>query len=207
MPKNITVQEFCKGVTEYVRSHYRKSQLEHLAAHPEERLTASCIVFSRLQRQVWMIGDCQCLIGDHYFDNAKPCEKGIAEKRAEIAHRLLDEGQATVESLRTEDVARQAVIPRLIETMKEQNQSYAVIDGFQIPMGKIKVETLDFSPWTIVFASDGYPFLKPTLAASEEALQQQLQQDPLNINSFKATKAFMTGNNSFDDRSYIRFKV
>lgn len=207
MPKTITVDAFCKGVTEYVRKQYKQSQLERLAEHPEERMAASCIIFSRLQRQVWMIGDCQCLIGAHYFDNSKPCEHIVADRRAAIAHELLATGQDTVESLRTDDKARKAIIPQMIESMKGQNVDYAVIDGFPIPMRKVKVETLDFEPWTIVFASDGYPYLKPTLQESEEALSHQLSTDPLNIETFKATKAFMLGNNSFDDRSYIRFKV
>ena len=207
MPKDITAGDFCQGVTTYVRKHYSQTQISRLQAHPEERLTASCIVFSRLQRQVWMIGDCQCMIGDYYFDNAKPCERQIAQRRADIAHEMLASGRATIEGLRTEDAARQAIIPDLVEAMKGQNVDYAVIDGFPIPMRKVKVETLNFEPWTIVFASDGYPVLKPTLQESEEALRQQQATDPLNIGTFKATKAFMLGNNSFDDRSYIRFKV
>lgn len=207
MPKDITVEEFCKGVTDYVRSKYKKSQIERLAEHPEERMTASCIIFSRLQRQIWMIGDCQCIIGQYYFDNSKPCEHDIAERRSRIAYEMIESGQATVESLRETDQARQAIIPFLVESMKGQNKDYAVVDGFTIPMKYVKVETLNFDPWTIVFASDGYPFLKPTLEESEAALKEQLEKDPLNIKSFKATKAFMKGNNSFDDRSYIRFKV
>lgn len=57
----------------------------------------------------------------------------------------------------------------------------------------------------IVLASDGYPFLKPTLAESEEALANQIANDPQNISSFIATKGLVEGNKSFDDRTYIRF--
>ena len=40
------------------------------------------------------------------------------------------------------------------------------------------------------------------------ALLNQRQCDPLNIGPhFQATKAFHPDNNSFDDRTYIRFKV
>jgi glycerophosphoryl diester phosphodiesterase len=91
--------------------------------------------------------------------------------------------------------------------MKQQNISYSVIDGFNIPEQYVRIVTLDFQPWEIVLASDGYPFLCPTLQESEEKLDWQRQNDPLNIGEFKATKAFTKGNNSFDDRSYIRFKV
>ena len=85
--------------------------------------------------------------------------------------------------------------------------TYPVIDGFPIPQQLVPVITLNFQPWDIVLASDGYPFLEPTLAETEARLEEQRRNDPLNIGTFKATKAFVEGNNSFDDRSYIRFKV
>ena len=105
------------------------------------------------------------------------------------------------------DTARDAIIPHMLETMQQQNKTYAVIDGFPIPQQYVRVITLDFQPWEIVLASDGYPFLLPTLADSEQRLERQRLEDPLNIGTFKATKAFLPGNNSFDDRSYIRFRV
>lgn len=207
MAKETTVDAFCKGVTACVAKHYKRSQMERLTEHPEERMAASCVVYSRLQRQIWMVGDCQCLIGGQLYDNPKPYERPIAEERAETARRLIGSGEATVESLRLNDMAREAILPRLIAAMREQNKSYAVVDGFHIPMSKVRVVTLDFRPWQIVLASDGYPFLKPTLAESEAALKKQAEDDPLNIGAFKATKGFAIGANSFDDRSYIRFKV
>ncbi len=154
-----------------------------------------------------MIGDCQCLIGDNYFDNPKPSEAIMAEKRAKEARRLIDEGRETVESLLNHDMAREAILPLLIEEMRNQNVTYSVIDGFPIPRQKVRVIPLDFSRWTIVLASDGYPFLHTTLEESERALAEQRERDPLNIDTFKATKAFKKEFNSFDDRAYIRFKV
>lgn len=207
MPAGTTSSQFCQGVTAAIAKKYGKSKMQHYAQHPEERLTASCIVFSRLRREIWMVGDCHCLVGDNYFDNPKPTEQAMAQKRSDEAHRLMAEGLATKEELLTHDKARESIIPQLVEEMKMQNVTYAVIDGFPIPRQKVKVIPLDFSPWTIVLASDGYPFLKPTLEASEQALAQQRLTDPLNIETFKATKAFMQGNNSFDDRSYIRFSI
>ena len=91
--------------------------------------------------------------------------------------------------------------------MQQQNNGYSVIDGFPVDMAHVKTFTLDFRPWEIVLASDGYPFLCPTLAESEERLAWQRENDPLNIGQFKATKAFTPGSNSFDDRAYIRFDV
>lgn len=59
----------------------------------------------------------------------------------------------------------------------------------------------------LVLASDGYPFLKPTLDESEAMLASQLGNDPLCMNTFKATKGLMAGNKSFDDRSYLRVGI
>ena len=95
----------------------------------------------------------------------------------------------------------------MLQVMQNQNKTYAVVDGFPIPEDKVPVITIGFQPNEIVFASDGYPFLCNTLAESEQKLDEQRRNDPLNIHTFKATKAFVEGNNSFDDRTYVRFSV
>lgn len=205
--KDVTAEKFCKGVTSFIRDRYDKEALPRLAEHPEERLTASCIVYSRNKRQVWMIGDCQCLIGNKLYENPKPYEEVLARKRADILKKLLDNGMS-VEELRSNDLGRKAIIPEMIETMMNQNKTYAVIDGFNIPMDKVRIIQLtDKRPQTIVMASDGYPFLLPTLTESEKALRQQLEKDPLNIYEFIATKAYIKGNNSFDDRTFVCFRI
>lgn len=207
MPKTTTCEQFLNGVTAAIARHYRKRMLPRLAEHPEERLTCSAVVFSRLCREVWLVGDCQCLIGDEYYDNPKPDEALLAAMRADEVKRLLANGM-TQEELLADDVARPVIIPRMLQTMQQQNRTYAVIDGFRIPRQHVRVVTLDFRPWQVVLASDGYPFLRPTLDESERLLERQRRQDPLNIGpDFQATKAFHPGANSFDDRSYIRFQV
>ncbi len=215
-PKNLSCHQFCTGATRAMARHYRKSQLRHLAEHPEERLTASCIVYSRLRREIWMVGDCQCLVipaqapagtttapEPQYYDNPKPYEQTLAEERAAMIHASTE----PLDHFLHDDTARKAIIPHMLETMKNQNITYSVVDGFPIPEQHVRILTLDFQPWELVLASDGYPFLEPTLEASEQRLAHQRQTDPLNIGLFKATKAFTEGFNSFDDRAYIRFKV
>ena len=213
MPKTTTCEQFMTGVTAYIRKHYKKSMMQRLSEHPEDRLTCSAIVYSRVCREIWMIGDCQCLVSPltpnsspQYYDNPKPSEAELAALRAKEARRLLDNGH-TIDDLLHDDIARRAIIPRMIDTMRQQNISYSVIDGFPIDWKHIRVITLNFQPWEIVMASDGYPFLCPTLEESERRLRQQSEDDPLNIGTFQATKAFHPDNNSFDDRSYIRFRV
>ena len=191
-----------------IRSHYRfRFPVSRMAEHPEERLCASAIVFSRLRREIWMVGDCQCLIDEEYYDNPKPYEQELAILRVNYVNELLANGLPQAELLKPHDPAREVMIPHMLETMQNQNKSYAVIDGFNIPEDKVPVIILGFQPFEIVFASDGYPFLAKTLEDSERLLDEQRQNDPLNIGKFKATKAFVEGFNSFDDRSYIRFTI
>lgn len=201
-PKDITCRQFCSGVTAYVRKHYRKSRLLRLSLQPAERMCASAVIFSRVNREVWLIGDCQCLINGELFENPKPYEQRLAEERAAIIRQMAD-----TSGLSIHDTARDQIIPHMKEAMNRQNIDYAVIDGFPIPSEHVKVITLDFRPWELVLASDGYPFLCSTLQESEERLARQLADDPLNIGQFKATKALMQGNVSFDDRAYIRLQV
>lgn len=222
---DVSVDDFCQGVTAYIYNKvYEKLGVEErLKKHPEERLTASAILYSRTRNEVWMVGDCQAIIDGKLYENGKPYEEKIARKRVE----LIEQGLSPAE-------ARKQIEPLLIKAMLSgQNQTYTVIDGFPIYREGVKVvsvsdscsvqdsvpasdsvpcsdsasasDTIPSSSSEIVLASDGYPFLKPTLAASEAALAEQIANDPQNIHSFIATKGIVEGNKSFDDRTYIRF--
>ena len=225
MSKDSSCEQFLRGVTAAIHKHYKEDMLPRLEEHPEDRLTCSAIVFSRLRREIWMVGDCQGLIMPHstfqetphvqeedtphatLLENPKPAEAELAAMRAEGVKRLLTSGVTQDELLRN-DLARPVIIPRMLQTMQQQNISYSVIDGFPIPRQHVRIIPLDFQPWEVVLASDGYPFLCATLSESEQALHRQRINDPLNIGpDFQATKAFHPDFNSFDDRAYIRFKV
>ncbi len=206
MKAEASVDDFCRGVAAYLYDQVYEplGVAERLASHPEERLTASAVLYSRSRREVWMVGDCQAIIGGRLYENGKPYEQEIAEKRAS----LIKQGVAPAE-------ARKQIEPLLIEAMLSgQNKTYAVIDGFPIYREGVTVVSLADEECSndvatelgeIILASDGYPFLKPTLAESEVALAEQLAHDPQNINSFVATKGIVEGNKSFDDRTYVRF--
>lgn len=226
-----SVDDFCQGVTAFIYNKvYEKLGVEEwLKEHPEERLTASAILYSWTRNEVWMVGDCQAIIDGKLYENGKPYEEKIARKRVE----LIEQGLSPAE-------ARKQIEPLLIKAMLSgQNQTYTVIDGFPIYREGVKIvsvsdsssvqdsvsssdscsvqdpvscsgsasasDTIPSSSSEIVLASDGYPFLKPTLAASEAALAEQIANDPQNIRSFIATKGIVEGNKSFDDRTYIRF--
>lgn len=206
MPADITIEDFCKGVTDAVAAEYRAAGIdrERLRETPTDRMTASVIVYSKFRREIWMVGDCQCLIDGLHYDNPKPYEREIAEERASILTKALANG-ATEEELRDDDIGRKAILPKLKAACKGQNVVYPVVDGFPIPTPLVKVISVGNGLHDIVLASDGYPQLKPTLRESEEALSRLLREDPLCIRMNVATKGLARGQQSFDDRTFVRF--
>lgn len=209
-----TVEDFCEGVTSYIYNKvYRQQGIEEqMQAHPEERLTASAILYSKAKNEVWMVGDCQAIIDEKLYENNKPFEEIVARRRVELIRQGF-----------TPQEARKTIEPLLIQAMLEgQNKTYTVIDGFPIyqkgvkvvslnaPQKNVETDVADSLPLPtkeIVLASDGYPFLKPTLTESEEALAHLLAYDPQCTHEFIATKGIVVGNKSFDDRTYIRFQI
>ena len=195
MPAGYTMNDFCRDITLRIAEEYAKRGItEDMAEHPEERLTASAIIYSNSRKEIWMVGDCQAIIDGEYYDNSKPYEQEIAMQRAA----LIKNGMSPKE-------ARRAIEPQLIKAMLEgQNRQYAVIDGTPIYIPGTRIVTASHC---VVLASDGYPTLLPTLHESEEALAQHLTDDPQNITDFIATKGLVEGNVSFDDRAYIKLTI
>lgn len=204
LPAQTTMLQFCRIVTDAIDEAYNYYQQDPdiIQQHPERRLTCSVAVYSRYHREVWLVGDCQCIVDGKYYDNAKPDEAANAEKRS----RYIKEHKLSVEEVRRHDEGRDQIINDIIASMHSQNKTYAVIDGTPIYIKGVKVIAVPVDS-EVVLATDGYPFLCNTLAESEQRLSQLLVDDPLLINQFKATKAYMEGNSSFDDRAYIRFRV
>ena len=209
-----TVENFCEGVTSYIynKVYHQQGIEEQMQAHPEERLTASAILYSKAKNEVWMVGDCQAIIDGKLYENNKPFEDIVARRRVELIRQGF-----------TPQEARKTIEPLLIQAMLEgQNKTYTVIDGFPIyqkgvkvvslnaPQKNVETDVADSLPHPakeIVLASDGYPFLKPTLTEGEEALAHLLAYDPQCTHEFIATKGIVVGNKSFDDRTYIRFQI
>ena len=141
-----------------------------------------------------MVGDCQAIVDGVFYENPKPCEQETAMQRADM-----------IKGGMTPADARHAIEPQIIKAMLEgQNRLYAVIDGTPIYMPGTRLVSVRSSA---VLASDGYPTLLPTLRDTEKALAKQLTDDPQNIRSFVATKGLAEGNQSFDDRAYVRLTV
>ena len=83
---------------------------------------------------------------------------------------------------------------------------YDVIDGGRIHADHVKVFAVQKDD-CVVMASDGYPKLFDTLEETEEYLQQALREDPSCIGVLRGTKGVAQGNVSYDDRTYVSFRV
>ena len=178
--------------------------------HVEEKIAATIIIYSKFRNEIWIFGDCQCLVNGKYYSNPKIIDKILSEVRSLYIDLELLNGK-TKEEISSDDKGREYILPLIKETIKYANNynseyGYNVLNGFEIDSKKcviVKVNNND----EIVLASDGYPNLKGTLKESEEGLKEIIEKDPLCINLFKATKGLVSGNNSFDDRTYIRFII
>ena len=69
---------------------------------------------------------------------------------------------------------------------------FGAFDGAPVPDRYIEVTPIDAGV-EIVLATDGYPELLPTLAATEAALAEDIASDPLRIGAHKSTKAVAPG--------------
>ncbi|MGM9688329.1 MAG: hypothetical protein ACI3YD_04695 [Alloprevotella sp.] len=208
LPPQATLDEMIDRLTETVSAEYRLRGLsvERLRQHPEERLTCSVAVYSSCHRQLWMIGDCQARVNGTVYSVRDPQEEVLARKRAQFIAKALAEGAPAEVFREASDPGRAVILPDLIAKTRRQNQTYAVIDGFPVYRPGVRVLTLPVAT-EVVLATDGYPRLLPTLAETEEYLQQMLQADSLCIHWHPATKGVYGRQVSFDDRAYLRFST
>ena len=208
MPGDVDCLWFCQSITRHIQKLYQEYGIDRstLTRHPERRVTASAIIYSVRRKEIWMVGDCQCMVDGVPFTNEKPHEQANAERRAQVIRHALAEGRTTVEQLRHEDIGRRAILPAILHSCRRQNLDFAVIDGFDIAMNHVRMLLVPTAQ-EIVLASDGYPLLFEDLASTEAYLQETIKEDPLFISRHPATKGVMAGNQSFDDRSYVRFRV
>lgn len=183
---------------------------EDMRLHPERRLTASAAIFSRFRQEIWLVGDCRCLIDGQTHCCEKTADRILADTRALMLEMELLDGKTTDE-LRQHDTGREFILPALRRQTMLQNrpdspQAYAVFDG--TPVLRDRIAILPTGKAThVVLGSDGYPQLRPTLAESEDYLQKILEEDPLCFRRFKSTKGMLPGNCSFDDRAYLSLRL
>ncbi len=176
----------------------------------EEKPTASIVLYDSFTRQIISYGDCQALIKGRVYKREKRADIKLAKKRALILKDKLESG-FSIEELLKNDVGRKAIVEELLAYSK-QYANKKEGDGFPVlGVGEIIEDYIDTYPLdvgeSVVLASDGYPVLKENLMQSENTLFEITTKDPLLIHQYKSTKGITQDNESYDDRTYIRFEV
>ena len=128
----------------------------------------------------------------------------------ESSSRIEEPNRVSQPKTEPDDPARNLIMPFLRLQSRFANRrgayGYFVFDGFTDPTYPIR--TVPIAPGDeVVLASDGYPLLRPTLTESERELARLRRDDPSLIHEYRSTKGFVAGQESFDDRTYLRFVV
>lgn len=209
---NCTIRDAANELSAKIDAFYLSHDIvKEVQEHPENRLTASVVIYSVNRQEVWQIGDCPCMIDNAVYENPKYWEQPIAQARALFLEKELSEGKR-VQDLQKQDTGREYILPLLRYAIAYQNNEseplygYGVIDGFPIANRFLR-KFQAAGARQIILSSDGYLHLFPTLAQSEQYNSQLLEEDPLCIRKHKMTKGVMAENVSFDDRTYIRLLI
>ncbi len=208
---SLDVYEAVDRITQHLAEWYRKRGCyQHLKEVPAERPSASVVIYNRVRKEIWQVGDCAAMIDNVCFYNRKLIDDITTQARCLFLQMQLELGK-TAEELSACDSGREFIMPLLKNQSLLQNNlggseyAWEVLDGF--PVLKKRIKIIDASgAKSVVLASDGYPKLFQTLEESEAYLQNALADDPLCMNINKGTKGLTKGNSSFDDRAYIRIE-
>lgn len=176
----------------------------------KEYFSAQIIIYNDYYKEVWNFGDCNCSINGKFHNHDKLYDRITANARALYNSILLKNGYSTNQLLE-KDLGSKYIEPLLKNQYMYDNNIHSIY-GYPILNGqKIYIEqAIKYSVKPgdeIIFASDGYPVIRNTLKESEDYLKDVLANDPLCIHKFVNMKGLAPGNNSFDDRAYIRFIV
>ena len=139
------------------------------------------------------------------YSEVRPADKLLADMRAMYLE------TARLDGVNYEgDIGREAIMPLLKQCIKLANTDgefgYDAINGGPVKPENVKIVPVKEGDF-VVLASDGYPKLFDTLKETESYLFEALKKDPECIGVLRSTKGLKKGNESYDDRSYISFKV
>ncbi len=212
IPVKSTAKQAIEYLTSAVFSMYKGLGIEERVLNfPAERTSACIVIFSNYRNEIWMVGDCQCMVDKTVYTNTKPIDSLLSDIRSLYIQTELKLGKS-YDEIQANDSGRKFILPLLERQQLFQNSfdknefTYGVIDGFEVPESEIKVINLSHST-DLILASDGYPCLFETLAQSEESLKEILKSDPLCFQKFKSTKGLKPGYSSFDDRAFLRIET
>lgn len=213
LPPEAGLEEVVHHLNEGIIDAYKEMGIyESVTENAHSLPSAAMVIYSRHHRQVWMIGDCQCMLDGVPFMNEKEVDAVTAQARALFLEAELLRGK-TMEQLMEHDTGFEAIMPFLHAQYELQNVksdsvfAYIGLTGFPFDLDQVKIVSVPTNIRSLVLASDGYPRLRDNLADSEAELQFILDHDPLCFREYKLAKGVKKGCVSFDDRTYIKLEL
>lgn len=168
------------------------------------------------RREVWRVGPVHLLcagLGRSEDLGWPPSLLVAAQARALILHALLAHTSADYDPRRLQaaDPSRALIAPLLTAHASLANApralGYGLINGAAVPPEYLEVHRLQPGAREVVLASLGYPSVRGTLGASEQALAEVLREDPLLIDRFPYVRPVRPGQDGYADRAYVRVRV
>ena len=206
LPRDFTAVEAVSRLTAHVAG-----MLAAASIRPGAGSGAAFAVVHLGARQIWRVGEANLMVNTQLVGNRARGETIVARARALVIRALLADG-ASVEELQRVDAGREAIYGVLKALVSLRNRDVggymnAAVDGTPVPAPFLEIVDLPNSECEVVMTSDGYPTIARTLAETEELLHLRLATDPLMIEEPPATKGWMVGQSSFDDRAFVRCLV
>lgn len=196
----------------YKLSHALVDALAGHGVKPGALASACVLIASVRRREIWRVGNSGFVIDGTPYPQQWSLVDIPSRMRAAYLRALLRAGSTTTEDLAAHDLGAELIAPLLRIEHVFRNRldagelAYAAVDGLDVPDALIEQVPLPAEA-EVVFASDGYPVLAPTLAEAEAYLQTSLAEDPLRIHRHPEVRGVSRGHVSYDDRSYVRFRV
>ena len=179
-----------------------------------ERPSAAITVYSRARREIWQVGDVGFAYQGLPVSVGKPrklVDHAAASFRAAVLAAEVAAGRINRGQVLQDDPGRDAARALIGRQGALRNSigpyGFAAIDGRPVPPSMVVVHPLPDGIDEVVIASDGYPVIGETLAAAESALARLLEKDPWCVAELAGTKGLRPGQESFDDRAYLRIQT
>ena len=172
---------------------------------------ACLLLYNDYRHEVGSYGECQCVVRGAVVSHQTELDRVKADKRRKVGGGFLAAG-GTEDEVRAHDPGRDAIKEALVSQFQYENKrvplGYPVLNALGTDAGLAVTYSVPEGS-DLVLASDGYPdgCLCGTLAESEERLRGVLERDPLCYKENRQTKGLQAGNESFDDRCYLRLRV
>jgi hypothetical protein len=181
---------------------------------PDERPSAAVTLYSRARREIWQVGDVGFAYPGLPVSAGRPrklVDQVAASFRAAVVAAEVAAGRISLDRVTGIDpgrLAARALISRQGALRNTPGRyGYAAVDGRPVPPSMVVVHPVPDGIDEVIIASDGYPVIDETLAASESRLAVLLEKDPWCVAELAGTKGVLPGQISFDDRAYLRFRI